>query len=112
MSCVSKHGRIFQLNEILNDHHRGRCAPIPVVKGSGWVRGIQTGPDWFESLPQEDQQAVMKNQAMYRAWQDGAISWGDMSASYQDEVYGEMIREASLSGILGPDAAKYYVQSL
>ena len=44
MSCVSQHGRIFRLNEILNDHHRGRCAPIPVVKGSNWVRQIQTGP--------------------------------------------------------------------
>ena len=40
------------------------------------------------------------------------MRWEDMSQPYHDDVYGEMLREASVSGALGNDEAqKYYVRN-
>jgi hypothetical protein len=107
LSCVSQHGSVHKLTETLNDHHRGRCAPVPLVKGTRWLDTMQTGPDWFEGLDDRIQQQQM-GLALWSAWKDGAIQWSDMSQKYQDPVYGEMLREASVKGVLGSDAQRYY----
>lgn len=108
LSCVSQHGTVHKLTETLNDHHRGRCAPVPLVKGTRWIDTMQTGPDWFEGLDEGIQQQMM-GAAMWNAWNDGAVQWSEMSQPYQDPIYGEMLREASVKGVLGADAQRYYV---
>ncbi len=111
MSCVSQHGSVHDVTETLNDHHQGRCAPAPWVKGTNWPNLIITGPNWFESQPEATQQTMMGG-AMYNAWKDGAVDWSDMSQPYHDDVYGEMLREASVSGALGDEEAQqYYVRN-
>lgn len=111
MSCVSQHGSVHKVTEFLNDHHKGRCAPAPWVKGTTWPNLIITGPNWFESQPEGVQRNMMGG-AMFNAWKDGAVGWPDMSQPYHDDVYGEMLREASVSGALGRDEAqKYYVRN-
>jgi hypothetical protein len=107
ISCISQHGTVHPLNETLNDHHRGRCTPVPLVKGSTWHRDMQTGPEWFDSRSPEQQRAQMGG-AMFEAWKAGAVGWGNMSQRYNDPVYGEMLRAASLKGILGNDARGFY----
>lgn len=107
MSCVSQHGKTFALTESLNDHHQGRCTPVPIVKGSTWPQLIITGPNWFESQNASFQEDKMGG-ALFRAWQGGAIGWNSMSQPYQDDVYGEMLREVSVSGALGKEAAQQY----
>ncbi len=111
MSCISQHGSVHKVTETLNDHHRGRCAPAPWVKGTNWPNLIISGPNWFESQPEGVQQTMMGG-AMYNAWKSGAMAWSDMSQPYHDDVYGEMLREASVSGALGnEEAQKYYVRN-
>lgn len=107
LSCISQHGRKYPLTASLNDHHQGRCTPVPIVRGSTWPDLIITGPNWFESQPASYQRAQMGG-ALWRAWQDGAIRWNEMSQPYQDDVYGEMLREVSVSGALGKEAAQQY----
>lgn len=107
MSCIHQHGKQFPLTESLNDHHRGRCVAVPVVKGSTWPSLIITGENWFNSQSPARQQAQMGG-ALYRAWKAGAIAWNDMSVKYQDSVFGEMLREVTVSGKLGKKAAQQY----
>jgi hypothetical protein len=117
MACVAQHGTRHTNDEVLNDHHNGRCAMIPVTKT--WedlgVVGIpdtnpkvQTGRDWFEGLPEAEQCSMMPNKAMYRAWQDGAIGWDDLTGTHSDAVYGDMLTMPSLKTLLGEDAKRYY----
>lgn len=107
LSCISQHGRKYPLTASLNDHHQGRCTPVPIVKGSTWPDLIISGPNWFASQSPAYQQTQMGG-ALFRAWKNGAIGWNDMSQPYQDDVYGTMLREASVSGVLGQSDAKQY----
>ncbi len=50
----------------------------------------------------------MLGPAKYRAWQDGAFQFHQLSQIYYDPVYGKMWREASLKSILGDKAVAYY----
>lgn len=95
MSCVSQHGSIHSVNETLNDHHQGRCAPVPVVKGTTWAQGVEAGRDWYGRLPEAVQRRMAGN-LMFVALRDGAVQWDDLSRPYKDDVFGEMLREASV----------------
>lgn len=111
MSCVNQHGTKHKLDEVLNDHHRGRCAPIPIVKYTTWADNVTTGQAWFESLDENAQRQQMGN-AMYEAWKSGAVTWADMSKPYNDPIYGQMLAQPSLKSILGADKAKSYGANL
>jgi hypothetical protein len=110
LSCVNQHGSKHTHDEILNDHHRGRCTPLPIVKGTTWADDVQSGAEWFDQQPKGLQMELM-GPAMWRAYQAGAVGWGDFSKPYQNDVYGEMLREASLRELLGNGARKYYGRS-
>lgn len=109
-SCWAKHGELHTHDEVLNDHHRGRCTPLPVVRGATWINDVITGPDEFATLPQATQDEIFRNnRALQRALTEGAVSWGDISRPYDDAVYGQMQRVASLRELLGRNAKTYYV---
>jgi hypothetical protein len=110
MSCVSKHGSKHDLSETLNDHDSGRCTPAPWVKGTTWPDLIITGPNWFESQPESYQRQQMGG-ALFNAWNAGAIGWTEMSQVYHSDIYGDMLRETSVIGVLGSDAPQYYVRN-
>jgi hypothetical protein len=110
LSCIQQHGTRHPIDEVLNDHHRGRCTPVPIVKGTQWWIDFENGPYWFDQQPVSMQRAIM-GESMWRAYQAGAVGWGDFSKPYQNDVYGEMLREASLRELLGNGARKYYGRS-
>lgn len=98
MSCVVMHGTIHPVDEALNDHHNGRCAPIPLVKG--FPNPVdQTGIDWFLAQPEATQKQLM-GPGKYQAWQDGAIQLDQLTAERVDDVYGVMRGEPSLKQLL------------
>lgn len=105
MACVALHGTRLAVDELVTDHPRGRCTSIGVVKGI--TRTVQTGEAWFESLTPDRQRQQMGG-AAWSAWQAGAIQLKDLVHKYEDDLYGEMIREASLKGVLGDGAREYY----
>jgi len=117
MACVAQHGTEHPNTETLNDHHNGRCAMIPKTKT--WAElgftgipdtnpKITSGKDWFNGLPEAQQRAMFGNDAMYRAWQDGAIGWDDLVGTHSSPVYGDMIVLPSLKAMLGDGAKEYY----
>lgn len=105
MSCIALHGTKLKLDEDVADHHGGRCTAIAVIKGVN--RSIQTGEDWFNSLSPERQRQQMGG-AAFEAWKAEAVQLKDFVHPYDDAVFGPMVRESSLKGILGDSAKQYY----
>jgi len=99
MSCVALHGQVFPVGTIANDHHNGRCAMLPLAKGADSPIE-QSGADWFASQP-ESRQRDMMGAGRFEAWKDGAFDFSALTQPYQDDVYGEMRREASLKDLTG-----------
>lgn len=103
MSCVAQHGKAFPYTERLNDHHRGRCSPIPrtiTYRDLGInlpdpVPPFPTGEEWFRQQPAATQREMM-GPGMYEAWQADQFAFEDLSVRYDDAVYGELLREATL----------------
>lgn len=83
------------------------CVPVPVVRGTRWAEDFEPGPVRFAGLDAERQRAIM-GPALYAAWRAGDVRWGDFSRPYQDNVFGEMLRAASLRDLLGDGARRYY----
>ena len=98
LSCVSKHGQFFTLDQTLNDHHRGRCTPLPKVKGTKWHDSMTRGEDWFRSLTPKEHQVYRKtigNNALYDAVYQREVGFDRLSVPYEDSVYGEMLRQTT-----------------
>lgn len=106
VSCVALHGTELPLDARIDDHHRGRCTSVTKVRGMA-APAVESGPDWF-ARQSEDRQRAMMGGARFEAWKAGAIQWGDMSRVYDDPVFGRMVGEASLKGMLGADGAKQF----
>jgi hypothetical protein len=106
MACVALHGTRLPIEERINDHHSGRCGSVTKVAFLP-APIIQSGPDWFATRTEAQQRAMMGG-AAFAAWQDGAITLPDFVQSYDDPVFGPMIREASLKGMIGARAQEFY----
>ena len=68
---------------------------------------VERGEQWFRALPKAKQRQYM-GPAMHDAFSENAFSFNDLSKPYDDPIYGEMVREASLQDLLGNQAKRYY----
>lgn len=93
-SCISQHGTVHDLDETLNDHHNGRCAALPVVKGRNPIE--ESGESWFNQLSPEKQREIL-GPGKHDALSEGRFSFGDLSAAHPDDVYGSMRSVATLA---------------
>ena len=105
LACLALDGTRLENDERVNDHHNGRCSSVPKVKGFP-LPAWQHGREWF-AAQSEDTQRAMMGKARFEAFRDGAIGWDDMHRAYDDAVFGQMVGEASLRGILGSEAERY-----
>ena len=101
MSCVALHGQVFEAGAIADDHHNGRCAMLPWVKGEPNPID-QSGVDWFNQQSEATQRSMMGN-SKYEAWQEGKFNLDQLTSNYQDEVFGNMRGETPLHKLLGDD---------
>jgi hypothetical protein len=92
------------------------CAMLPLTRSYADLgfagideapQTFETGAAWFARQSAATQQALM-GPSMWDAWRAGEFAFSDLSVPYQDDVYGEMLREASLKGLLGKRAQNYY----
>lgn len=106
LSCIAQHGTVHELSETLDDHHNGRCAPIPqTVTYADLGLDIpedttppETGPEWFGRQSAATQRELM-GPGMFEAWKAGQFDFRDISQKYNDPVYGELLRQASLKDL-------------
>lgn len=106
MACVSLHGTVVWDSERdggkpiprISEHHNGRGTTISETAIT--PRDVQTGEDWWAGLSRE-QKLNLAGPGKFDALQSGRASLRDFVTTYEDSVFGEMVREASLSGVLG-----------
>lgn len=98
LSCVAQHGTIHPLEETLNDHHNGRCAPLPYIPEFG-NPVEQTGEDWFNSLSPAQQKEMM-GAGKFEAWQKGQFTFDKLSHEVDNDVYGKMRSETPLKDLV------------
>ena len=96
MACVAQHGQRLAIGEVIKDHHNGRCTAVSLVKG--YPRQIGSGADWFGGLD-ENQQRQMMGAKAFEDWKAGKFDLQDMVTTYDDDVFGQMTRQASLAEI-------------
>jgi hypothetical protein len=102
MSCVAMHGTEHGLDEVLDDHHNGRCTQVPITILDRNNPVEQSGQDWFNAQDEATQKAMM-GAGKYDAWKDGAFDLGQLTAQHEDDVYGLMRTETALKDLI-PDA--------
>jgi len=115
MACIAQHGSVHPLSEPLDDHYNGRCTAVPNTvsyRDLGFdvdmpAQEIESGAAWFNAQSEATQREMMGD-AKYDAWKAGRISLDDLAATHTDPVYGEMIGEESLKGLLGKEAQRFY----
>lgn len=112
LSCISQHGDVIWDSDRdggtapvprVDDHHAGRCSSFIVVKGM--PRTIQTGADWFASLPPErqaQQASFARSPGKLDAYLAGRVTLRDFIHEYKDDTFGRMLRESSLIDALKP----------
>lgn len=98
-SCIAQHGSLHTIDEVLNDHHNGRCAMVPAVIGADNPIGSD-GETWFNGLSEAEQRRVLGD-GKYDAWKAGDVEFGAFSGTHDDPVYGPMRVEASLKELTG-----------
>lgn len=108
MACVAMHGTIHPVSEILNDHHNGRCAMIPVTPtwealgfdGGGEPR-YETGVEWFNRQDSGTQQRMM-GKTLYDAYQRGEFEFhpDTVVGEYDNDIFGTMRRRKTNAEIL------------
>ena len=108
-SCWALHGRIFSLDVPCNDHHAGRCVPVPVTNRDIAIAAT-SGETFFKRLPVADQRNIL-GAARYQAWRDGLFPFEALSETYANPTYGEMRREVSLKKLIGAPAASRYIEA-
>jgi hypothetical protein len=98
MSCVAMHGTLHSNDETLDDHHNGRCAMIPaVVEAPNPIE--QGGQEWFDSLP-EDQQRAMMGAGKHDAYSSGKFDFSALSSQGKDDVWGTTRTETPLKELV------------
>lgn len=112
LSCIAQHGDVLWDSERdggdvpvprVDDHHSGRCTSVVIVKG--FSRTIQSGADWWNSLTPErqaQQVSLANSPGKLEALNNGSVTLRDFIHSYQDDTFGRMLREASLTDALAP----------
>lgn len=101
MCCLALHGTVLKVGEKITDHHAGRCTSIAVVRGR--PRTVQTGAEWFNAMGSTPEgrarQLAIAGPGGYEALKSGKAQIRDFVQNYQDPVFGEMVREASLKSM-------------
>lgn len=103
LSCWAQHGSVHGVDEILNDHHNGRCTSIPIVPLAAQLGikppDIPPGEELFGKLSEAEQRKLM-GPGMYDAWREGKFDFRDLSQPYKDPIYGDMLRQAPLKELV------------
>jgi hypothetical protein len=108
LSCISLHGTEIPLGERVDDHRRGRCTSITIVKGR--PRTIESGEHWFNRQSDVRQKQIAGG-ANYNALKDGRVTLTDFIKKGKDPIFGDIVQENSLKGILGKDAQQFYTRN-
>ncbi len=95
-ACIATAGKFYPLSHPFEEHVRGRCSPIPVLKDATLLADIQTGPEWFAEQSAATQKTILGPGA-YEAYRRKEIALEDMAHVRRDDVWGNSVQRASLA---------------
>ncbi len=111
-ACWAMHGTIHPLEEKLDDHPNGRCAPAPATRSWEEILGergrgltdtrpkIKTGEERFSALPEASQRKILGKKA-FVLYQSGAVKLSDFAGFRHDAEWGRSLYERSAKEIVG-----------
>lgn len=97
--CLMLDGEIFELEEELSDHPRGKCMTLALIEGMPpptW----QKGQDWFLEQDEDAQKRILGPEK-YQLWKDGQIKLTDLARKTHSDVWGDSPRVATLAELKG-----------
>jgi hypothetical protein len=103
MACLVSDGEIIPIDQVLDDHPRGRCTEVFVIDGAPPIVW-NTAQDWFMSQSDETQQAMMGPEK-WGLWKDGKFDLQDLRRDNHSSIWGDSPREATIAELLGKDGA-------
>jgi SPP1 gp7 family putative phage head morphogenesis protein len=115
-ACLAMDGTLHDLDEELDEHCNGRCAPVPVTKSwddilgplgidtagipdSNPIGDMQSGSDWFDAQTEKVQRQILGN-SKYEAWSNGDFQLSDIVGHSSDPQWGESIYEKPLKALV------------
>ena len=85
---------------LVEDVYTTRVSGRPrVIDRPDPVPPFESGEEWFKRQPEAVQLELM-GPSKFEAWQAGKFEIQDMSRKYDDRVYGELVREATLQELV------------
>ena len=101
MSCVAMHGTEHTLDETLDDHYNGECAPLPLIPEFG-NPVEQTGQSWFDGLSDSRQRELM-GKGKHEAYKAGKFEFSALSNKQDHDIFGTMRTETPLKDLIGSE---------
>lgn len=96
-ACLFADGRIYGLDEPLDEHVNGRCQLIPIIDGvpqTNW----QTGRTWFNGLP-SGQQSEILGPGAYEKWRRERFDLNRFVTLKENETWGNSLQVTPLSAL-------------
>lgn len=120
-ACWALHGTRLAVGERVNDHRQGRCTSV--VEVVGFPMQVATGQDVLDGMLAAERAGTLTERqtfvlaqmrtlhgASMRAVEAGAARLQDFVKRDVDPLFGDVVTEASLRGVLGDAAKEYYRQ--
>ena len=79
------HGTLHPVSESMDSHPNCRCTQIPVLKEMPLL--VKPGEELFRALPESTQRRIL-GRSTWAAWQDKAMSFGDLVGVKNDPRWG------------------------
>jgi hypothetical protein len=98
MACLALHGTPLGDNVGVHDHPNGRCTSVALIIPDLSPR-IMTGQEYWNGLG-EDERLALAGPGAYEAIRSGKAQLRDFVETYQDDLFGDMIRRKSLGDVL------------
>ena len=102
-ACLATDGKVFPLDERMDDHPNGRCAMVPIVEGSE-LPARETGADWFARQDPATQDKILGPVGGH-AYRAGRLELEDWVGQKHSPDWGTTRYARSLRQILGPEEA-------
>lgn len=91
-ACLSLDGSFWPKDVPHRAHVQCRCTMVPGVRDRPAPKW-QTGPEWFETIPEADQRLVLEH--LYDPFKKGEIGWEDVRYLHVDPTWGDSWQVAS-----------------
>lgn len=98
-ACLSEHGKVHPITDMLDGHWNCRCDMLPLTKGRDNPIE-QSGEAWFNSQDEATQKQIM-GETKWQAYKDGKFTFDQLGIHRDDNVFGTMWTEQSLKNLLG-----------